>query len=63
MAFYALLFSKSAETNAAMKAACNNTGIRVEACEDIFSAIEKVKTHAFSCVIADWVEQPRRAFY
>ncbi len=62
MAFYALLFSKSAETNAAMKAACNNTGIRVEACEDIFSANEKVKTHAFSCVIADWVEQPEASF-
>jgi len=62
MAFRALLFSKSHETNTAMTAACNNTGIRVEVCSDIFTAIEKGKKEAFSCVIADWADQPESSF-
>lgn len=62
MAFRALLFSKSPETNTAMTAACKNTGIRAEVCSDIFSAIEKGKTQAFSCVIADWADQPEASF-
>ena len=62
MAFRALLSSKSPETNTAMTAACKSTGIRVEACSDIFTAIEKGKTQAFSCVIADWADQPEASF-
>jgi protein TonB len=62
MAFYALLFSKSSDTNAAIRAGCKATGIRVEVCEDIFSAIEKAKTLPLSCVIADWAEQPEASF-
>lgn len=62
MAFCALLFSKNTETNAAMATACESTGIRVEVCSDIFTAIEKGKTQAFSCVIADWAEQPEASF-
>ncbi len=62
MAFLALLFSKSPETNAAVTAACNSTGIRVEVCSDIFTAIEKGKKQAFSCVIADWADQPEASF-
>jgi TonB family protein len=62
MAFRALLFSKSPETNAAMTTACDQTGIRAEVCSDIFSAIEKGKTQAFSCVIADWADQPESSF-
>jgi TonB family protein len=62
MAFRALLFSTSPETSTAMAAACESTGIRAEACSDIFSAIEKAKTRAFSCVIADWVDQPEAGF-
>ena len=62
MAFYALLFSKNPDTSAVMKAACKSTGIRVEVCEDIFTAIEKGKTQGFSCVIADWAEQPEASF-
>ncbi|MGA7648510.1 MAG: hypothetical protein WBW01_18530, partial [Terriglobales bacterium] len=62
MAFYALLFSKSSDTNAALRAGCKTTGIRVEVCEDIFTAIEKAKTLALSCVIADWAEQPEASF-
>lgn len=62
MAFRALLFSKSPETTAAMTAACESTGIRVEVCSDIFTAIEKVKTRAFSCLIPDWNDQPESSF-
>jgi len=62
MAFRALLFSKSSETSAAMTTACKSTGIRAEACSDIFTAIEKGKTQAFSCVIADWADQPEASF-
>ena len=45
-----------------MAAACESTGIRAEECSDIFSAIEKAKTRAFSCVIADWADQPEASF-
>jgi TonB family protein len=62
MAFRALLFSKSPETGSAMTAACESAGIRAEACSDIFSAIEKVKSRAFSCVIPDWADQPEASF-
>src|SRR4029077_2842495 len=62
MAFRALLFSKSSETSAAMTAACKSTGIRAEVCSDIFTAIEKAKTQAFSCVIVDWADQPEATF-
>ncbi len=62
MAFRALLFSKSPETNAAMAVACQSTGIRAEVCSDIFTAIEKGKTQAFSCVIPDWADQPEASF-
>jgi TonB family protein len=62
MAFRALLVSKSPDTNAAMTTACKSTGIRVEACSDIFTAIENAKTRAFSCVIADWADQPEASF-
>ena len=62
MAFRALLFSKSIETNAAITAACTVAGIRAEGCSDIFTAIEKGKTRAFSCVIVDWADQPEANF-
>ena len=45
-----------------MTAACKTTGIRAEVCSDIFTAIEKGKTQAFSCVIADWADQPEASF-
>ena len=62
MAFRALLFSTNSETNAAVAAACKNAGIHPEVCSDIFTAIEKGKTRAFSCVIADWSDQPEASF-
>lgn len=45
-----------------MSAACESSGIRVEACSDIFTAIEKVKTRGFSCLIPDWNDQPESSF-
>ena len=62
MAFRALLFSKSVETNSAVETACESTGIHVEVCSDIFTAIEKGKTRGFSCVIVDWADQPESSF-
>ena len=62
MAFRALLFSKSSETNDAITTACETAGIRVEVGSDIFSAIEKGTKNNFSCVIADWADQPEASF-
>jgi TonB family protein len=62
MAFRALLSSKSPETCTAMEAACKHAGIQLEICSDIFSAIEKGKKQAFSCVIVDWADQPEASF-
>jgi TonB family protein len=62
MDFRALLFSKNSETNAAMMAACKSTGIGAEVCSDIFTAIDKGTKRAFSCVIADWADQPEASF-
>ena len=62
MAFRALLFSKSSDTNATMTVACQIADIRAEVCSDIFTAIEKGKTRAFSCVIVDWADQPEASF-
>ncbi len=45
-----------------MTAACESSGIRAESCSDIFTAIEKVKSRAFSCVIPDWADQPEASF-
>src|ERR1700722_13225673 len=62
MAFRALLCSTNSETSTAMAAGCKDTGIRPEVCSDIFNAIEKGKTQAYSCIIADWADQPEASF-
>jgi len=62
MAFRALLSSQKSETSAAVAALCKSAGIRADVCSDIFSAIEKGKTVAFSCVIVDWADQPEASF-
>jgi TonB family protein len=62
MAFRALLFSTNPETNSALTAACKSAGIRVEVCTDIFAAIEKGTKQPFSCVLADWSNQPEAGF-
>ena len=62
MAFRALLFSKSTETNTTIMAACESAGIRAEVGADIFSAIEKGTKQNFSSVIVDWADQPEASF-
>ena len=62
MAVQALLFSKNAETVQSLTAILAEAGIRVEACSDIFSAIEKATKQPFPCVISDWVDQPEAGF-
>jgi TonB family protein len=62
MAYRALLFSKSPDTNAAIAEACQSADVRTEICTDIFGAIEKAKTQAFSCIIAYWGDQPESSF-
>jgi len=62
MALRALLFSKNPETNKVVTEACQGAGIQLEVCEDVFSAIEKGTKQPFSCVVADWFEQPEAGF-
>lgn len=62
MAFRALLFSKSQETNTALAAVCQSAGLRLDACDDIFAAIEKGTKQRFSCVLVDWSDQPEAGF-
>lgn len=62
MAFRALLFSKNPETDAAVTAACKSTDIAIEVCSDIFSAIAKGTKRTYSCLIADWADQPEASF-
>ncbi|MGA9639848.1 MAG: TonB family protein [Terriglobales bacterium] len=58
----ALLFSKSPETNSALANLCENAGIGLEVCDDIFSAIEKGTKQAFGCVLVEWSCQPEAGF-
>ncbi|MGA2004753.1 MAG: TonB family protein [Terriglobales bacterium] len=62
MAFRALLFSRSEETNAALATACERAGLRLDVSPDIFSAIKKGTQQGFSCVIVDWSDQPEAGF-
>ena len=62
MAFRALLFSKSVETNSALTSACTQAGVFLDVCEDIFEAIDKGTKQAFSCVLVDWAGQPEAGF-
>ncbi len=45
-----------------MTTACRSAAIFTEVSSDIFTAIEKAKTRPFSCVIADWADQPEASF-
>lgn len=62
MAFRALLFSKSPETAASLTAVFQDAGIRPEVCADIFAAIDKGTKQNFSCIVADWSDQPEAGF-
>lgn len=45
-----------------MTAACKSTDIAIEVCSDIFSAIAKGTKRTYSCLIADWADQPEASF-
>jgi TonB family protein len=62
MAFRALLFSRKPETNAALASACINAGVHPEGYSDIFTAIKKATQQRFSCLLADWSDQPDAGF-
>ena len=62
MALRALLFSKNPETAETLVPILKESGFRVEVCSDIFAAIEKGTKQPFSCVIADWSDQPEAGF-
>jgi protein TonB len=62
MALNALLFSKSPETAELPAAVINDSGIRIEVCSDIFSAIDKGTKQSFSCLIVDWSDRPEASF-
>ena len=62
MALQALLFSKNPETVQSLTGILAEAALRTEVCADIFSAIEKAKSHPFQCVIVDWVDQPEAGF-
>src|ERR1700758_5704871 len=62
MPLRALLFSKDPGTNTSLTNVCQNMGLRVEVCDDIFTAIEKGTKQSFGFVFADWSSQPEAGF-
>ncbi len=62
MALRALLFSKNPATADSLTAVLREAGIRAEVCADIFAAMEKGTKQPFSCIIADWSDQPEAGF-
>src|ERR1035438_1853327 len=62
MAFRALLFTRNSETNSALTTACMSAGIHVEPSNDILTAIKKATQQPFSCLLADWSDQPDAGF-
>ena len=62
MALRALLFSKDPGTNAVLTSVCQNAGVRLELCDDIFTAMEKGTKQSFAFMFADWSSQPEAGF-
>ncbi|MGA8301136.1 MAG: TonB family protein [Terriglobales bacterium] len=62
MPLRALLFSKDPETNAVLTDACQNAGLRLETCDDIFTAMEKGTKQGFAIILVDWASQPEAGF-
>jgi len=62
MAVRALLFTKNQEVKAVLAGVCRTAGIHLDACDDIFAAIEKGTRQTFECVLADWSLQPETSF-
>jgi TonB family protein len=62
MALRALLFSRDPGTNTVLTSVCQNMGVRVEICNDIFGAIDKGTKQSFGIVLVDWSSQPEAGF-
>jgi TonB family protein len=62
MALRALLFSKDPGTNAVLTSVCQSAGVRLELCDDIFTAMEKGTKQSFAFMFADWSSQPEAGF-
>ncbi len=62
MALRALLYSKMPLTATILAPVFKGLNIEAEVCSDAFSAIEKATKQPFSCVIADWADQPEGGF-
>jgi TonB family protein len=62
MALRALLFSKDPETNTVLTNVCQAAGVRLEACDDIFTAMEKGTKQPFGIIFVDWSSQPEAGF-
>ena len=62
MALRALLFSKDPGTNAVLTSVCQSAGVRLELCDDIFTAMEKGTKQPFAFMFADWSSQPEAGF-
>ena len=62
MALRALLFSKDPGTNAVLTTVCQSAGVRLELCDDIFTAMEKGTKQSFAFMFADWSSQPEAGF-
>jgi TonB family protein len=62
MALRALFFSKNPDMNAILTTVCQGVGVRVEVCDDIFTAIEKGTKQRFDILLVDWSSQPEAGF-
>jgi len=62
MALRALFFSKNPDINAILTTVCQSAGVRVEVCDDIFTAIEKGTKQPFEILLVDWSSQPEAGF-
>src|SRR5215471_9371510 len=62
MATRVLVCSKNPLTASVLAPVFEGLSIEAEVCADALSAIDKVTRQPFTCVIADWADQPESAF-
>jgi TonB family protein len=62
MALRALLFSRDPGTNTVLTSVCQSVGVRVEVCDDIFTAIDKGTKQSLGIIFVDWSSQPEAGF-
>jgi TonB family protein len=53
---HSLLFSSDGETSRALSQALRELEFKVEACPEIFCAVEKITSRAFEVIVSDWNE-------